>query len=270
MLNKRTLAVVKLWEKLIIAKEFDYVDVIEIDEDLRSCFRLEEYDCVSEYLSELVKFVDLDRFVKVLTNDVCKKVGFPEFCSTSILVEDPWTKFPTRLDTPEGLRESYLLHPLRWMNALIEVRYKYVSVIPIGVFFSETGRVRPWYEPGKVIDFNKLSAKLIEMNPSDNDNRWKEFLCNIEDYGDGPENFLREKYRHEIEHYMKVPLRIILYEEKVFRDLENPKIVAPRKFKIVEMIPEIKFMVSYWLAGLECDTPILDALLNTGAFDLKI
>ena len=269
---------VKFWEKLIIAKEFDDVDVIEIDEDLRSRFGLDKYCCVNEYLSELVKFVDLDRFVKVLTNDVAKKAGFPEFCSTSIIVEDPQTGFPTRLDAPEGLRESYLLHSLRWMNAFIEVRYAHISVIPIGVFFPEAritygwnSSVRPWFIPGKVIDFNNLSAKLIEMNPSDNDDRWTGFLRNIEDYDDNMDcNDLRRKARLEIEHYMKVPLRIILYKEKVFRDLENPKIIAPRKFEIMEMIPHVNFMINYWFVGLECDTPILDALLNAGAFDLKI
>lgn len=272
MPNKRILSVVKAWEKLVESKEFEDLDTIEIDEDLRICFELEEYSCVSEYLSELIKFVDPDRFIKVLTCDVAKKAAINEFCATSLIVEDPRTGFPSYLEAPEGLRESYLLHPLRWMNAFVSVRYAYVSMIPIGVFFPEIdhGLRRPWYELGKVIDFDRLSAKLLEMNPSDDDERWKNFLSEIDDDDTNDCNELIRRFHLEIERYTKVPLRVIFYEEKVFRDLEDPEFKAPRRFKIIEMIPGIRFMINYWIMGLECDTPILDALLNTRAFDLKI
>lgn len=280
MATKYTLAVLKAWEELILAKKYEIWENLEMEDEIRLRFNLEEYDVYSEFFTVMAKFINPRIFAKVLVSDIAKEARFPEFCDL------PRPTYINHLDcssykeAPQGLVESYSLHPQVWIDAFVKVRNP--TEYPVCVFYPVfEGETAPWYEIGKVIDFDRVSAKLIEMKIPDDDKRWENFLGEIpdqdlelleedeetEEENEDDYNALRTNFHQRISYYLESPLRIFTSSEKVFREPENPKFKAPHRVKIIELQSGVRSSINYWTLGLGCDFPIIEALFYTGAFD---
>jgi len=269
MTIKYTLAVLKAWEELILAKNYEPIEDLELDEEIRTRFKLEEYDIYSEFFTVMAKFINPRIFACVLVSDVAAKAGFPEFCNLSIPTQINHLDYPSYANPPEGLADSYFHHPQPWIDAFVKVRNP--TAFPVCVFYPAfQGDTAPWYEVGKITDFDRVSAKLIEMEISDDDKRWENFLSG--DLGSDEDESEEYKVSHEnihqrINYYLEIPLRLFSFSEKVFREPKNPKFKAPHRVKIVELHPNTQFNINYWALGLGCDFPIIEALFYSGAFD---